>query len=53
MYGQEHMTEGASNGGNHSSCNAPINAKPHPPLPGQGGDLSIWRCKGLTPGNII
>ena len=20
MYGQEHMTEGASNGGNHSSC---------------------------------
>ncbi len=36
-----------------SSCNVPINAKPHPPPPGTGGDLSIWRCKGLTPGAIL
>ncbi len=33
--------------------NAPINAKPHPPPPGTGGDLSIWRCKGLAPEAIL
>ena len=37
---------------NFNAYNAPINVKPHLPLPGIGGDL-YFLLKGHTPGAII